>query len=145
MPSSQIPLLQFSSRAPSILLVSSLAAVLPAPTRSVYAASKAAALLLYQSLAIEHPAIAFTWVMPSTVQGNFRSTAVDRVEGHDIYKETKEGLKQEVVARRCMEAVDNGEKHVFMPAPFCRTGQAMYWWIPWATEAIARRKYNFTS
>ena len=39
------------------MLVSSAAAIIPAPTRSLYCASKAASLILYQSLAIEHPKI----------------------------------------------------------------------------------------
>ncbi|KAJ2988902.1 hypothetical protein NUW58_g3739 [Xylaria curta] len=35
----------------------------------LYAATKAASLLLYQSLAIEHPEIAFTCVLPATIEG----------------------------------------------------------------------------
>ncbi|KAG6823859.1 hypothetical protein H0H93_002925, partial [Arthromyces matolae] len=72
-----IPLLTTSSSSPSILLVSSLGAVIPPPTRTLYASTKAASLLLYQALSIEHPAIAFTSVLPSTVEGDFRASAVD--------------------------------------------------------------------
>jgi len=141
-----IPLLQLSSKSPSILLVSSLAAIVPAPTRSVYAATKGAALLLYESLAIEHPAITFSYVMPSTVEGSFRSTAVDRGDGPDVYRETaKKGLKKEAVAARCMKAVDAGEKHVFMPVLFGRAAHTLYWWMPWITEAVARKMYGFTA
>ena len=142
----QIPLLQFSSVSPSILLVSSLAACVPAPTRSVYAATKASSLLLYQSLSIEHPAITFSFVMPTRVEGSFRQTAIDRGDGPDVYQETsKKSLSQETVAKRCIQAIDAGEKHVFMPWAFCRSGQAVYWWRPSITEGIARRMYGFTS
>ncbi|THH26737.1 hypothetical protein EUX98_g7452 [Antrodiella citrinella] len=134
----------FSSSSPSMLLVSSLAAVVPAPTRSVYAATKGAALLLYQSIAMEHPAITFSFVMPSTVEGTFRSNAIDRGDGPDVHRETRnKGLKQDAVAERCIQAVDAGEKHVFMPAIFCRTGHWLYWWMPWVTEAYARKLYGF--
>ncbi|KAH8101436.1 NAD-P-binding protein [Cristinia sonorae] len=142
-----IPLLQCTSPSPSILLISSLAAIIPAPTRSVYAATKASALLLYQSLAIEHPAVCFSFVIPSTVEGDFRSSAVDRVEGEDVYLESdrkKSALSKDAVAKRSIQAVDSGEKYVFMPYLMGRTGQFLHWWFPWITEGIARKKYNFT-
>ncbi|KDN41923.1 hypothetical protein RSAG8_07140, partial [Rhizoctonia solani AG-8 WAC10335] len=49
-----IPLLESSSKKPAIALISSLAAVVPAPTRAIYCSTKSAGLLLFQSLAIEH-------------------------------------------------------------------------------------------
>ncbi|KAL0569946.1 hypothetical protein V5O48_012012 [Marasmius crinis-equi] len=61
----------------SILQLSSLAAVIPAPTRSLYASTKRAALLLFQSPAIEHSKIRCSFVLPSTVKGGFRGSAVD--------------------------------------------------------------------
>ncbi|KAI0839381.1 hypothetical protein F5Y06DRAFT_265298 [Hypoxylon sp. FL0890] len=42
-----VPLLARTSTSPSILLVSSVAAVVPAPTRALYAATKASSLLLF--------------------------------------------------------------------------------------------------
>lgn len=73
-----IPMLIGTSKSPSILLISSLASVIPAPTRAIYASTKSASLLLYQALAIEHRAITFSLIMPSTVEGDFRVSAVDR-------------------------------------------------------------------
>ncbi len=58
-----------TSASPSILLVSSLAALVPAPTRGLYAATKASSLLLYQALSIEHPRIAFTFTDSSHYRG----------------------------------------------------------------------------
>src|SRR5882762_920696 len=63
----QIPVLN-RSPSPSILLVSSLAAVIPAPTRTLYVSTKAASLTLYQSMSIEHSNITFTVAIPSTVE-----------------------------------------------------------------------------
>ncbi|KAG6373195.1 hypothetical protein JVT61DRAFT_6815 [Boletus reticuloceps] len=56
-----IPLLSYTSTSPSVLLLSSVAAVIPPPTRSLYSATKSASLLLYQALSIEHPSINFTF------------------------------------------------------------------------------------
>ncbi|KAG6895828.1 hypothetical protein C0992_012230 [Termitomyces sp. T32_za158] len=110
-----IPLLISSSPSPSILLVSSLGAVIPPPTRTLYASTKAASLVLYQALSIEHPSIAFTCVLPATVEGDFRASAVDAGRVREV-DPNKHGLKRVDVARRCIEAVDAGERTVFMPS-----------------------------
>lgn len=137
----QIPTLSATSPAPSILLLSSLAAAVPAPTRSLYASSKVAALQLYRALAIEHPAITFTSVLPSTVEGGFRASAVDGGTPREDDPETH-GLKRETVARRCVRAVDEGARTVYMPS-FYTFAQAMYWLVPSFVEWRARVKYNF--
>ncbi|EMD34162.1 hypothetical protein CERSUDRAFT_117654 [Gelatoporia subvermispora B] len=138
-----IPLLQSSSAAPAVLLVSSLAAVVPAPTRTLYNATKAASLILYQALAIEHPTIAFSNIIPSTVEGNFRASAVDGGTVREL-DPNKHGLKIPAVAKRCVQMVDAGEKNVFMPAAFGRVAHFFYWLMPRVVERSAARKYNFT-
>lgn len=145
-----IPAMKRTSASPAILLVSSVAAVVPAPTRALYAATKAAALLLFQSLAIEHPAIAFTCVLPATIEGNFRSSAVDVDAGPAAQKTddevaSKKGLKPEYVARRCAEAVDQGlQGSVVIPwMPYAIAHHIYYLW-PSLIEKQARKKYNFT-
>ncbi|KAF5346096.1 hypothetical protein D9756_010813 [Leucocoprinus leucothites] len=136
-----IPMLAGTSKSPSILLVSSLASVIPAPTRAIYASTKSASLLLYQALAIEHRGIAFSLVMPSTVEGDFRASAVD---GGSVRERdpNKTGLKREAVAERCIQAVDNKEKTVFMPL-IMRFGHLLYWLIPSFVEWRASVKYGF--
>jgi len=136
-----IPLLLNTSSSPSILLVSSLASVIPAPTRSLYASSKSSSLLLYQSLAIEHPGITFTFVMPSTVEGDFRASAVDSGPVREA-DPNQHGLKREDVARRCITAVDGQEKTVFMPGA-TRYGHLLYWIWPRLIERFATKKYNY--
>jgi len=138
---SLIPLLQNTSPAPSILLVSSLAAVIPPPTRTLYASTKAASLTLYQALAVEHPQIAFSFVLPATVEGDFRASAVDGGRVREADPNTT-GLKRTDVARRCISAIDYGEKQVFMPASM-RFGQLLYWIWPTFVEKKAAEKYNF--
>ncbi|KAJ3565862.1 hypothetical protein NP233_g7373 [Leucocoprinus birnbaumii] len=136
-----IPMMISTSRSPSVLLVSSLASVIPAPTRAIYASTKSASLLLYQALAIEHRGVNFSLVMPSTVEGDFRSSAVD---GGSIRERdpNKAGLKREAVAERCIQAVDNKDKTVFLPATM-RLGHLLYWLLPSFIEWRASVKYGF--
>jgi short-subunit dehydrogenase len=131
----------WSSVSPSILLISSIAALIPAPTRTLYASTKAASLVLYQALSIEHPAINFTFLLSGTVEGDFRASAVDKgpVREQDP---TKLGLKREDVARRCVQAVDACETNVFMPR-YMRPGHLLYWIYPSFIQWRARKKYNF--
>ncbi|KAI0906679.1 short-chain dehydrogenase [Ustulina deusta] len=141
-----IPMMKRTSPSPAILLVSSIAAIVPAPTRALYAATKAASLLLFQSLAIEHPEIAFTCMLPATIEGNFRSSAVDADPSQKTDETSKKGLKVEYVASRCAEAVDQGLRgHVVIPwIPYAIAHHLYYIW-PSFIERQARRKYNFTA
>lgn len=145
-PLDQIPLLSYTSSSPSVLLLSTAAAVIPAPTRSLYAATKSASLLLYQALSIEHPSINFTFFLPGTIEGAFRASAVDNPPtSGPIIREAdpnKHGLKREFVADRCIRAIDNSEKTVFTPVYF-RLGHLLYWVWPAFVEWRGRIKYNF--
>ncbi|KAI6137158.1 hypothetical protein F5141DRAFT_1185916 [Pisolithus sp. B1] len=143
-----IPLLTYTSTSPSILLLSSVAAVIPPPTRSIYASTKCASLMLYQVLQIEHPSINFTFVLPATIEGNFRVSAVDNppnwTGAPKVHEDdpNKNGLRREVVARRCIRAIDRGEKKVYIPGYFS-AAQVLYWFWPAFVEWRARVKYNF--
>ncbi|KAI0750016.1 NAD-P-binding protein, partial [Daedaleopsis nitida] len=136
-----IPML-VSSRASSVVLMSSLAAVLPAPTISLYNASKAASFALYRSLAIVNPAIAFTLVLPSTIKGDaFFQSAADggRIRGVDP---NSYGLSQDTVAARCLEAVDKGEHVVYLPGTG-RVAHAISIFFPSLISRVARKRYGY--
>ncbi|KAK2030366.1 short chain dehydrogenase [Colletotrichum zoysiae] len=138
-----VPMLTRTSKSPSILLVSSVAAVIPAPTRALYAATKASSLLLFQSLAIEHPKIAFAFILPATIEGNFRASAVDSgpVREDDP---NKHGLKIDYVADKCIDTVDHGiTGNVILPKFPYSVAQYLYLLWPSFIEARARKKYNF--
>ncbi|KAF8883827.1 hypothetical protein BD779DRAFT_1626118 [Infundibulicybe gibba] len=138
-----IPLLKTTSKSPSILLVSSMAALIPPPTRTLYASTKAASLTLYQALAIEHPSISFSFVFPSTVEGDFRASAVDSGPIREA-DPNKHGLKRQNVAERCITAIDRYERNVFMPS-WMRIAQLLYWVWPSFIEWRAKKKYNFSN
>lgn len=134
-----------TSPSPSILLISTLAAVAPAPTRALYGATKSASLVLYQSLAIEHPDITFTCVLPSTIEGDFRKSAVDAGPTRES-DPNKHGLKRDWVAQRCMEAVDAQERTVFMANFYRIVPMLVYTIDSWGrgiVERAARKKYSF--
>lgn len=141
-----IPMMKRTSASPAIVLVSSVAALVPAPTRALYAATKAASLLFFQSLAIEQPDIAFTCVLPATIEGNFRSSAVDVDPSQKMDETNKKGLKLGYVASRCVEAVDGGSRgNVVIPwLPYAIAHHLYYIW-PSFIEKQARKKYNFTT
>ncbi|KAI0799406.1 short-chain dehydrogenase [Xylaria sp. FL0064] len=140
-----IPMMKRTSASPAVLLVSSVAAVVPAPTRALYASTKAASLLMFQSLAIEHPEIAFTCMLPATIEGNFRASAVDADPSQATDETNKKGLKVEYVAKRCAEVVDQGLRgNVVIPwIPYAIAHHLYYIW-PSFIERQARKKYNFT-
>jgi len=138
-----IPMLELTSKKPAVLLISSAASVLPAPTRSLYCSTKGAGLLLYQSLSIEHPKIQFSSILPSTVEGDFRASAVDAVVGANaVHEPVKGALKPTYVAERCIKAIDYGVKVEFLPG-YYRLGHFLYWIVPGFVEGRARAKYNF--
>ncbi|KAG0703439.1 hypothetical protein DFH29DRAFT_916352 [Suillus ampliporus] len=141
-----IPLLTSCSTSPSVLLLSSVAAIIPAPTRTLYASTKSASLVLFQALAIEHPRISFVSFLPGTIEGDFRASAVDTpLNSSPIIHEAdpnKHGLRRDAVATRCIQAIDRKEKTVIMPQ-YMRGGLILYWIWPAYVEWRARVKYNF--
>ncbi len=82
-------------------------------------------------------------MIPSTVEGDFRASAVDGGEVREA-NPNKHGLKREVVAKRCVKAVDSGEKVIMMPLLFSRGAHFSYWMFPSLIEKLAAKKYNFT-
>ncbi|KIM31064.1 hypothetical protein M408DRAFT_327957 [Serendipita vermifera MAFF 305830] len=136
-----IPQLQRTSQAPAILLISSVAALIPAPSRSLYCSSKAASLMLFRSLAIEHPSIAFNYICPGTIEGSFRASAVD---GGDVREALDGALKIEEVASRCMRMVDHNEGLVMVPWKYT-PALWLSLLVPWFTDRKAAEKYGYTS
>jgi NAD(P)-dependent dehydrogenase (short-subunit alcohol dehydrogenase family) len=131
-----LPMLQLTSPSPSINLLSSTAAYIPAPTRPLYGSSKAAQLILFQSVGIEAASQAkasttpkrnkvnFHAVVPGTILSDFRQSAVDgSVESSGAIDDTwkddgkgnksgGDGLTTSYVADRCIWAVDRFQEGV---------------------------------
>ncbi|KAG8858540.1 hypothetical protein FRB96_005212 [Tulasnella sp. 330] len=135
-----IPMLELTSKAPAILLISSAAAIMPAPTRSLYCSTKGASLLLYQSLAIEHPKIQFSNIIAATVEGNFRAGAVD---SGPVRESVTRALTRKYVSEVCVDAIDRGKRNAIIPGSY-RVAHALYWIYPNLIHRLGRNKYNFT-
>ncbi|KAH8890048.1 short-chain dehydrogenase [Thozetella sp. PMI_491] len=138
-----IPTLIRTSPSPAILLVSSVAALIPPPTRALYGSTKASSLLLFQAIAIEHPEIAFTNLIPATIEGDFRASAVDGGPVREA-NPNQHGLKLDYVAKRCADAVDEAATgNVIVPWIPYGLGHILYWFWPTFVENRARKKYNY--
>ncbi|KAI0648788.1 NAD(P)-binding protein [Trametes meyenii] len=139
-----IPLLAASSVAPAIMLMSTLASVIPAPTLSLYGAAKSAAYQLYQALAIEHPSISFTLVLPSTVRGDafFHAAADGGTIRPGAADPNMYGLTHEAVAERSFDAVARGEKTVLIPGR-AHIAHILFWVAPSIVNKVARKRYNY--
>jgi len=142
-----IPLLERTSPSPAILLLSSVASVIPAPTRTLYGATKAAAFTLFRSLAIEHPKITFSSVLPASVEGDFRSRAVDTDADTGVAQpdqrpqQVEKKLTKNYVAHQCVDAVDWSKRTVWLPRWYA-LAHAFYWIFPSVVERGARKKYG---
>ncbi|KAJ8656571.1 hypothetical protein O0I10_007648 [Lichtheimia ornata] len=113
-----IPCLLTSSKAPNLILVSSLAGKIGAPTRALYAASKHALHGFFDSLRMElatygmHIGV----VCPGTVDTDLRKSAVDGHLGCGPITGSVNGkLSPTAVATRIIEASDYQEREVLMP------------------------------
>lgn len=80
--------------------------------------------------------------MPSTVEGDFRASAVDSGPVRES-DPNKHGLKKEAVAARCIQAVDRKEGTVFMPETM-RYAHLLYWIWPSLVNHFAMKKYNYS-
>ncbi|EJU00874.1 NADP-binding protein [Dacryopinax primogenitus] len=135
------PMLERTSKLGAVMLISSSGALIPAPTRTIYGSTKAGALMLYQALAIEHPALHFSLICPGTVNTNFRASAPDEDDKPEL-EEKK--LEPEEVAQRAIEAVDSGERLVIMPFRH-KLGHILYnFGARRLIENQAAKKYRWT-
>ncbi|KAI9316611.1 hypothetical protein BX666DRAFT_1858170 [Dichotomocladium elegans] len=116
-----LPVLIETSKAPNLILISSLAGRVGAPTRAMYAGSKHAVHGFFDSLRVEvepfgvHVGI----VCPGTVDTDLRQSAVDGQLGKQdqgVAGSTKGKLSPTVVASRIIAASDQREREVFVPA-----------------------------
>lgn len=94
-----VPILQTTSKRPAVVVLSSVAALVPAPTRALYGAAKAAQLVLVEGVALEaerqaqepgRSLVRFATVLPGTIATSFRASAVDLAPGETPAVATKD-------------------------------------------------------
>ncbi|CAM6107829.1 unnamed protein product [Calypogeia fissa] len=167
-----VPMLQTTSTHPAIALTSSAAALFPAPTRSIYAATKTAQLSLFRSVAIECQAhasqpqsslpaerekredIRFLAVCPGTIATSFRSSAVDFKQGDgdlpadsawgkDGGKRAERILTSEYVAEKTILGVDRFQRGEIVIPGLYTLGRWIDLIYPAYIAKGARKKYNY--
>ena len=81
-------------------------------------------------------------MIPGTIEGSFRASAVDAGPIRESDPNTH-GLKKSYVAERCIDAVDRKKRAVFIPA-FYRLIPLLYY-TPFAhvIEYLAKKKYHY--
>ena len=153
--------LMLNSEAPRVAVLSSVAAEIPAPTRSLYAGNKAALSMFLRSLRIELECLALpgsltkkigiTIVHSASIETGLRASALDAAidgEGGGSTKSANNEVKQKAmtatyVAEQVVQAIDQEKDEVWLPKS--------YWWIskfamvlvPNIVKQGAKRKYGF--
>ena len=109
-----IPCMQVTSNAPFVSTIGSLASLVPAPTRSVYCATKSAQQMLIESVALEcetqaqmpgRALVQFSVLAPSTVSTSFRESSGAEVRASDLRSANQ--LRAQDVAARAVFDVDH--------------------------------------
>lgn len=156
-----LPFLSSSSAHPTIVLLSTVAAVLPTPTRTLYSASKGATHSLLASLALESDilglGVEFIEVLAGSVNTSLRTRAVDASSSGPTEPESKWSLAPSTVAAKVIKTVDKGLgdgtrnetlrlRQVWLPQKPYRWAHLLYW-LPGSllrgqVENGAREKYS---
>lgn len=155
-----LPLLSAYSPQPTVVYLSTVAAVLPTPTRTLYSGSKGASHALLASLALESDilglGVEFIEILAGSVNTSLRTRAVD-AKGANVEPPSKYSLEPAAVATSVIEAVDQGPassgkvemlrlRQVWLPERPYRWAHLLYW-LPGKfgrrkVEDGAREKYR---
>lgn len=159
-----LPLLKLSSR-PQIAVLSSVAAEIPAPTRSIYAAHKAALSMFLRCLRIELDSvpvgtgpygrgqgIGISIIHPASINTGLRGKSLDAVGSatditgtfSGVQKHEKNAMSAEYVAEQVKKAVELEIDEMWLPG--------LYWWVakvfmviaPGFIARKAKKKYNWS-
>ena len=140
-----LPLLSAHSVQPTVILLSTVAAVLPTPTRTLYSASKGASHALLASLALESDllglGVEFIEILAGSVNTSLRTRAVDASTAKGVNAEppSKYSLEPAAVAASVIEAVDCAPasagiseeplrlRQIWLPARPYRWAHLLYW------------------
>ncbi|KAG0303925.1 hypothetical protein BGZ98_006143 [Dissophora globulifera] len=146
-----LPALTQTSLAGNIMVVSSMAGKIGAPTRSIYAASKHAAQGFFESLSmeVERTGVHVGIVSPGTVDTDLRLSAVDlpKSKGDDLKERVASGTKKgAMTAWACAEGIVRGsdlqQREVVMPW-FYRVSLVLKLVSPGLVRWLAQKKYGY--
>ncbi|KAI9009658.1 hypothetical protein BC832DRAFT_379956 [Gaertneriomyces semiglobifer] len=131
-----------------IVVVSSLAGSLAAPTRSLYASTKHALNGFFNSLRIEiaRYGVTVTVALPGSVDTDLRGSAIDATEASNG-QPSKDGsgskLRPEACAKAIIHAADLRLREAYIPAKY-RLSTLLHYFLPDLIDRMAARKYGFS-
>jgi short-subunit dehydrogenase len=127
-----------------IIIVSSASGTIPAPTRSLYTASKHALTGFFRSLRIEvgHK-IHICHVMPGSVDTPLRATALDANESLTSTTSRK-AMAPSDCASKILTAASESQDEVYIPY-YYKIATALSVYFPNLINHIAKKKYNYPS
>jgi dehydrogenase/reductase SDR family protein 7 len=123
-----------------ITVISSAAAVMSAPTRTLYSSTKHALNGFFKGLRMEiaSKGVQVCIVMPGSVQTDLRKASLDSTGD----SEPNKGMTVRDCAEKTVEAMERGEKEVHLPRIY-RLGTVISHLFPEWIDALARQKYKF--
>ncbi|KAI8912714.1 hypothetical protein EDD86DRAFT_224147 [Gorgonomyces haynaldii] len=121
-----------------IVVVSSAASTMGAPTRSLYSATKHALNGFFNSLRIELDGrVDITIAMPGSVDTGLRKSALDALPDD----KHKKAMDPSVCAKKIIEAVDYKQRYLFLPS-YYRLATILSYIVPDVIDSIAKSKYK---
>ncbi|KAJ1966271.1 hypothetical protein GGI12_000176 [Dipsacomyces acuminosporus] len=128
-----------------VVVVSSMAGLIAAPTRSLYSASKHAVTGYFNAfrMEVQRHGVSVTIVYPGTVDTELRQSAVD-VQGSasKIAGSTKGKLSPTRCAQQILRAAALRRNSLITPLPYW-ISTVLYGIVPEAVEYLAKKKYGF--
>ncbi|KAJ3220623.1 hypothetical protein HK099_004139 [Clydaea vesicula] len=126
----------------NLVVISSVAGLIPAPTRSIYGASKAAINLFFNSLRIEYESrgLNICLILPATVKTEFRNSALDAEDNLENNKTF--GIDTVKCCNIIIRSSDLRLKQVFIPVHYFAIS-LLEKIFPSVTNYFAKKKYGF--
>nr|KAJ3418592.1 hypothetical protein HK105_008128 [Polyrhizophydium stewartii] len=135
-----LPLLRASKG--QILVISSAAGIMAAPTRPIYTASKHAMTGFFKTLRIELAAsgVSVCIALPGTVDTELRDAAVDGMGATSKYRGSA-GISADECARIIIAGADRGDREIYMPW-FYGVAHVLSLILPGVVDHFAAKKYK---
>ncbi|ORX72367.1 NAD(P)-binding protein [Linderina pennispora] len=127
-----------------VVVVSSMAGLIAAPTRSLYSASKHAVTGFFNAfrMEVERHGVSVTLVFPGTVDTELRKSAVDAGGRAEVAGSTKGKLSAQVCAEQIIEAGALRRKTLITPFKYW-ISTVLYAFAPDLVERLAKDKYGY--
>ncbi|KAJ1878474.1 hypothetical protein H4R99_002844 [Coemansia sp. RSA 1722] len=126
-----------------VVVVGSVAALVAAPTRSLYSASKHAVEGYFAAFRMEvkHLGISVTMVHPGTVDTDLRKSAVDAPMGGVCAGSTRGKMSAQTCAREIVRAAALRQRLLVTPWPYW-IAVVLHWVAPALVDRMAMKKYG---